>query len=97
MAIKVRQELAQSSGEEGEISPEDEILEHDPDLLSDEGTKLLNSMIIISALVGIVVIWSEVFPALGIFDSVELWHQTGVIELPEPDPGPDRFPAKRRS
>jgi potassium efflux system protein len=27
-----------------------------------------------------VIIWAEVFPALGIFESVELWHQTGVID-----------------
>ena len=32
------------------------------------------------SLVGLTVIWSGVFPALGILDSVELWHYTGTVD-----------------
>ncbi len=87
MTYKVRQEHAKANQEESEISVEDELLESDPDLLSDEGTKLLNVLTLFAGLAGIALIWAEVFPALRILDSVELWHQTGMVdgrEVPVP-------------
>lgn len=80
MALKVRQEHGKSSNEAGEISVEEEILENDPELLSDEGTKLLNLLTLFGGLLGVGWIWAEVFPALNILDSVELWHQTVTID-----------------
>ena len=81
MTMKVREELSQQGEDEGELNPEEEeLLENDPALLSDEGTKFLNALVVIGGLAGLVVVWAEVFPALGIFESVELWHQTGVID-----------------
>jgi potassium efflux system protein len=81
MTVKVREELSQAGDDEGELNPEEEeLLENDPALLSDEGTKFLNAVVVIGGLAGLVIIWAEVFPALGIFESVELWHQTGVID-----------------
>tara|TARA_R110002110_G_scaffold415561_2_gene650965 strand:- start:197057 stop:200419 length:3363 start_codon:yes stop_codon:yes gene_type:complete len=79
MMLRVREDMAQAANEEGEITLEDDI-ENDPALLSDEGTKLLNTVLVIIGVLGVVVIWSEVFPALSILDSVQLWHQTGLIE-----------------
>ncbi|MEZ5501459.1 MAG: mechanosensitive ion channel [Halioglobus sp.] len=80
MAFEVRQELARASAEEGEVSVEEEILENDPELLSYEGTKLLNLLVLFAGLFGVAWIWSEVFPALGILDSVSLWQQTAVVD-----------------
>ncbi len=66
--------------EEAETSVEDEILENDPELLNDEGTKLLNLLTLFGGLLGVAWIWAEVFPALGILDSVKLWHQTALVD-----------------
>jgi potassium efflux system protein len=80
MIVKVRQEMAQTSDEDHEVSADDEILENDPELLNDEGTKLLNAMLVIAGVVVLVAIWAEVFPALAVLNSVELWHQTAMID-----------------
>ena len=66
--------------EEGEASIEDDILENDPELLNDEGTKLLNLLTLFAGVLGVAWIWAEVFPALGILDSVTLWHQSAVVD-----------------
>jgi potassium efflux system protein len=88
MVVKVRQEAARASADdEAEARLEEDILESDPELLNDQGTKLLNVLILLAGLAGILAIWAEVFPALGILDSVQLWHQTGVVdgrEVPVP-------------
>jgi potassium efflux system protein len=98
MAFKVRQEQARGKAghEEGETSVEDELLESDPDLLSDEGTRLLNILTLFGGIAGIALIWAEVFPALRILDSLELWHQTGMVdgrEVPVPVTLADVFSA----
>jgi|GEM_PF-3253742 len=80
MAFKGRLEQAKASDEDGDTTVEDEILENDPELLSDEGTKLLNLLTLFGGLLGIAWIWAEIFPALGILDSVKLWHQMAVID-----------------
>lgn len=82
MAFKVQQEQARGKAthEEGETSVEDELLESDPDLLSDEGTRLLNVLTLFGGVVGIALIWAEVFPALHILDAVELWHQMAMVD-----------------
>ena len=49
-------------------------------MLSYEGTRLLNLLTLFGGLLGIAVIWAEVFPALGILDSVTLWHQVAVVD-----------------
>ncbi len=80
MAFNVSQEKAKTSNDDGEVSPEDEILENDPELLNDEGTKLLNLLTLFGGLLGVAWIWAEIFPALGILDSVKLWHQMAVVD-----------------
>jgi potassium efflux system protein len=84
MVVKARADLAQGAGEESE---EEDFLENDPELLNDEGIKLLNVLTLFGSLVGVALVWAGVFPALGILDSVELWHQMGVVdgrEVPVP-------------
>lgn len=80
MIVKVRHEMAQSAANDVEATIDDEILESDPELLNDEGTKLLNALLVIAGLVVLAIIWSEVFPALRVLDTVELWTQKGVID-----------------
>ena len=81
MVVRVREELAQGQGEDGEERSEyEEVLENDPELLNDEGTRLLNVLTLIASLVGLAVIWAGVFPALSILDSVELWSYSGVVD-----------------
>lgn len=80
MAYEVRQELVKSSNEDTQTTIENEILEHDPDLLSDEGTRLLNLLTLFGGLLGVAWIWAEVFPALTILDSFTFWHQTTIVD-----------------
>lgn len=80
MVARARAESAQASGEEGELSPEEEALENDPELLSDEGTKLISLLTLFGLLGAILAIWAEVVPALGILDAVQLWHRTGQLD-----------------
>tara|TARA_R110001599_G_scaffold353881_1_gene602088 strand:- start:78380 stop:81703 length:3324 start_codon:yes stop_codon:yes gene_type:complete len=80
MVARARAESAQTSAEEGELSPEDEALENDPELLSDEGTKLISLLTLLGLLGAILAIWAEVVPAFGILDSVHLWHRYGQVD-----------------
>jgi potassium efflux system protein len=81
MIVKVRQDQAQSAAEDTEASiEEEELLENDPELLNDEGTKLLNALLVIAGLLLLLPIWAEVIPALGVLDSVELWNRTATID-----------------
>ncbi len=80
MAYDVRKDIARNSNEDSQASIEDEILENDPELLNDEGTKFLNLLTLFGGLAGIALIWAEVFPALGILDSFSLWHQTTTVD-----------------
>jgi potassium-dependent mechanosensitive channel len=80
MTFKAHQEKARAGDAEVEISETDEVLENDPDLLSYEGTRLLNLLTLLGGLLGATLIWAEIFPALGIFDTVKLWHQSAIVE-----------------
>jgi potassium efflux system protein len=80
MLVKAKAEAAQAPAAEGELEQEDELLENDSELLNDDGTRLLNMLTLIGGLAGIIMVWAEVLPALGILDSVQLWHQTTVVD-----------------
>jgi potassium efflux system protein len=79
MIVRAREERA-AAGEQGEVRPDEEIQENDPQLLGYEGARFLNAMILVVGLLGLLAIWSEVLPALGILESVQLWHQTSVVD-----------------
>jgi potassium efflux system protein len=79
MVVRARQERSRAGAEDGEERVEEEdVLDSDPEMLSDEGTRLLNLLALLVSLLGLALIWSGVFPALSILDSVELWHYSGV-------------------
>ncbi|MEE4145855.1 MAG: mechanosensitive ion channel domain-containing protein [Halieaceae bacterium] len=77
MVVKARSEAVAT---EGDQDPEEELLENDSELLNDDGTKLLNILTLLGAVTGVFMVWAEVLPALGILDSVQLWHQTSVVD-----------------
>lgn len=80
MAYAVRQEQLKALNEDNEPGVEEEMMESDPDLFNDEGTKLLNLLTLFGGLLGLAWIWAEIFPALGILDSVKLWNQSTVVD-----------------
>jgi len=80
MAFAVRQEQLKTISQEGEPGVDDEVAENDPDLFNYEGTRLLNLLTLFGGLLGVAWVWQEIFPALGILDSVELWQQSAVVD-----------------
>lgn len=80
MAYAVRQEQLKALNEDSEPGVEEEVMENDPDLFNYEGTRLLNLLTLFGGLLGVAWVWAEIFPALGILDSVKLWHQSAIVE-----------------
>jgi len=80
MVVRAREGVSPAAADDSEASIEEEMLENDPELLNDEGTKLLNVLTLFAGLLGLVAVWSDVFPALGILNTVELWHYDGVVD-----------------
>ncbi|MGB5671653.1 MAG: mechanosensitive ion channel domain-containing protein [Sedimenticolaceae bacterium] len=48
--------------------------------LSETGQRLLNTVFVFLGVVGLWMIWSDVFAALRVLDDVTLWHQTAVVD-----------------
>ena len=68
-----------SSSELNEQAVADEKKEFDLSTLTQQSRKLLDVALIIAAISGLWLIWSEVLPAFTIFDEITLWHYTDVI------------------
>ena len=77
-AINNNQEESDSGIEKHAIDIEEP--EIDMVSLSEESSKLLNVVLFILGVSGLIVIWANVLPALGIFENVELWHHKGIID-----------------
>ena len=74
-----REEKAPVDSEmEGMPVPEDEP-EIDLVAMSEESTKLLNTVLVIIGIVGFWVIWSDVLPAFNILNEVTLWHHAVTV------------------
>ena len=80
MIVNRRREMALANAEDADENIEEDLQENDPELLNDEGTKLLNASLVIIGLLLLAAIWAEVFPALGRLDSVELWSRSVVVD-----------------
>lgn len=76
-ALKEAQQQSDEAVQQGSI----ELKEPKIDLinLSNDSNKLLKTLLIIIGVFGLAGIWSEVLPALTIFDDISLWHTTGII------------------
>jgi len=66
----------------GEVGVPIEVEEPDVDLvaLSDTTRELIKSALYFAGFVGLLVIWSEVLPALRILDGVTVWHTTVTVD-----------------
>lgn len=87
MVARARVEPVHANSKEEEAAAADEALENDPELLNDEGTKLINLLSLLGLAAGILAVWAEVLPAMGMLDSLQLWTQQGVVdgvEVPVP-------------
>ncbi|MCU7940039.1 MAG: mechanosensitive ion channel [gamma proteobacterium symbiont of Bathyaustriella thionipta] len=85
MALEKRKALLEKKLQDNEHeTPEHGIEFEEPEIdmvsLSEESSKLLNLVLFILALVGLSAIWSEVLPALSVFDKFVLWHYNGIVE-----------------
>jgi len=80
MNFKAQQDKARARDAEVQGGEAEELLENDPDLLDYEGTRLLNLLTLLGGLLGAAFIWAEIFPALGIFDNMTLWHQSAIVD-----------------
>lgn len=80
MTFKTEQEKAKADDTESEISDGEVVLESDTELLSYEGTRLLNLLTLLGGILGAILIWADIFPAFSIFDNVKLWHQTAIVD-----------------
>jgi potassium efflux system protein len=73
---KQQREEEQEIDESGTLEVEEEV---DLEELTDTSSDLFNTAIVVAGLVGLWMIWSEVFPAFRIFENVTLWHQTVTV------------------
>ena len=83
---KHRQQRAAKIASEGEDNPAEiepvqfEEPEIDFGALSDDTTKLINTVLILIAAVGLWWIWADVLPAFRILDDITLWYSSVVTE-----------------
>jgi potassium efflux system protein len=80
-ALEARRQTAEQ-GEGEDMSGLLEVEEPAVDLesLSDTSSDLITTAVVVSGLIGLWVIWSDLLPALRILDNVTLWHQTVTVD-----------------
>ncbi|WP_279245396.1 mechanosensitive ion channel domain-containing protein [Candidatus Litorirhabdus singularis] len=77
--VEVAAALAAENPEEEEQETPQRV-ELDPDTIDADGRKLLSAFLLIGAVFGVLTVWREVLPALGILNDVELWTYTEKLE-----------------
>ncbi|MCP4430702.1 MAG: mechanosensitive ion channel [Gammaproteobacteria bacterium] len=83
---KHRQQRAakQAAGDEDSLGENDSVQFEEPEIdfgaLSDDTTKLINTVLTLIAAVGLWGIWADVLPAFRILDDITLWHYSVVVE-----------------
>ena len=83
VALAAAQRVAEEQGGQSvgeDAIPHEEEPEIDLVALNEESLKLLNTLIPFIAVLGLWFIWSEVLPAFGLLDKIELWHHSSVVE-----------------
>jgi potassium-dependent mechanosensitive channel len=74
-AQRARQEESAADGTPTDgVSMEEAEPEIDLASLNQESRKLLNIVVVVLGITGLWIIWSDVLPALGILDTIELWR-----------------------
>jgi hypothetical protein len=79
MTSSLRQELVKKSNEDTEASIENGTLQNDPNLLSDECTKLLNLLTMFGCLLGVLWIWTH-----SVFGTRRSLSTVGKSPIPSP-------------
>lgn len=86
-ALVERRQAAISASQDDKLKDEEKsdvphVEEPEIDLaaLDDDTRDLINITLIFAGLVGLYMIWSTIFPALGVFDDVNLWYHTVKID-----------------
>ena len=69
-----------STSEQNELASAEQEKEFDLSTLTQQSRKLLTVALIVAAITGLWLIWSEVLPAFTVFDEITLWHYTDVID-----------------
>lgn len=70
---------AETTGEGGTVSGI-EYAELDMTTINEQTRRLLNAAISVGLVIGVLLIWSEVVPALGILDDVVLWEHAAMVD-----------------
>ncbi len=65
---------------DAETVPLEDFDKQNPDELDSEGRNLLNTALVIIAIVGTWGVWNDLLPALGILDSIALWNTTELVD-----------------
>ncbi len=68
-----------AAGQIDHLQPPEEP-EIDFEALGDDTSKLINTALVLVAAVGLLIIWSDVFPALSILDRVSLWQYSTMVD-----------------
>ena len=78
--LETKQEPNASDSQKAAWIPDAGEQELDLEALSDTSSNLINTALVVTGLIGLWMIWSEVFPALRIFDDVPLWNQIVTVD-----------------
>ncbi|MBI4882240.1 MAG: mechanosensitive ion channel, partial [Planctomycetes bacterium] len=81
-AVRQRREAAraESGAETGIVTPPEEL---NIPALSAQTRELVRSSMLIAVLVGLYLIWSDIFPALSLLQRVQIWPEVRVVEAVE--------------
>ena len=67
-----------NAGAEGHYLPEESLI--DLSKISQQSDKLVNTLVILMLTLGVWMIWQDIIPAFSIFDQVELWQSSEMLE-----------------
>jgi len=84
-AHALKQEQEQHKQDSSDIEDNESVIEiEEPEIdmvsLSKDSQKLLNLALFVLTVSGFIFIWSDVLPALSIFEKITLWHHEGVMD-----------------
>jgi len=76
--LETKQEPDTSDSQKAARIPDAEEQQVDLEALSETSSDFINTAVIVTGLVGLWMIWSEVLPALRIFDDIPIWYDNSI-------------------
>ena len=67
-----------NAGVEGNYLPEETLI--DLSKINQQSDKLVNTLVVLTLMLGVWMIWQDIVPAFSIFDQVELWQSSEMLE-----------------